>query len=83
MPRSVMYPDERDIPDVDGAHVFRRHGAFLSLYAVMNAEKGKSENEAHIATSRDGVEWERMWDRKPLVSRREKGAFDHGRWSRA
>ncbi|MCX6621693.1 MAG: hypothetical protein NTY38_11585 [Acidobacteria bacterium] len=78
MPRTVMYPDERDIPDFDGAHIFRRHGAFLSLYAVMNSDKGKSENETYIATSRDGVNWERMWDRQPLVPRGGPGAYDHG-----
>ena len=78
MPRTIFYPDERDIPDFDGAHVFRRNGAFISLYAVMNSEFGRSENEAYIATSRDGVQWERMWDRKPLVARGVEGSYDHG-----
>jgi hypothetical protein len=37
-----------------------------------------SENEMHIATSRDGIHWERTWDRQPLIPRGPEGAFDHG-----
>ena len=77
-PRTVMYPDERDEPDFDNVRVFRRHGVFFALYAWMFSEHGHSETETHIATSRDGISWERTWDRKPLIARGPEGSYDHG-----
>ena len=77
-PRTIFYPDERDLPDYDNVYVFRRHGVFLALYSIMNQEKGHSEVETYIATSRDGIQWQRMWDRKPLVTRGPEGSYDHG-----
>ena len=58
MPRTILYPDEPDPPDYDMATVFRRHGMFLALYAVMYQERGNSEAETFFASSRDGVAWE-------------------------
>jgi len=77
-PRTILYPDERGEPDYDSAFVFRRHGLFLTFYAPMAQEKGNSETEIHVASSRDGIHWERTWDRKPLVARGVEGSFDHG-----
>ena len=77
-PRTVLYPDERDQPDYDGLRIFRRHGVFVCLYAQMYQESGESEAETLLATSRDGIHWERTWDRTPLIPRGPEGAFDHG-----
>lgn len=78
LPRTVMYPDERDQPDYDSAFIFRRYGTFLALYSEMYQEHNGSETEMHIASSRDGIHWERTWDRKPLVPRGPEGSWDHG-----
>jgi hypothetical protein len=78
MPRTVLYPDERDEPDYDSAFVFRRHGLFLALYAMMHQEDGGSEAEPYLAASRDGIHWERTWDRQPLIPRGPEGSYDHG-----
>ena len=77
--RTFMYPDElTPSPDYDNASVFRRHGLFISFYSQMFMEQGGSETELHVATSRDGIHWDRTWDRQPLVPRGLPGSFDHG-----
>ncbi len=77
-PRTILYPDEQDQPDFDNLYIFRRHGVFFALYAQMFQEKDRSETETHIAVSRDGVHWQRTWDRKPLIPRGPAGSYDHG-----
>ncbi|MDB6094852.1 MAG: hypothetical protein JWM32_2414 [Verrucomicrobia bacterium] len=77
-PRTVMYPDERDEPDYDNIMVFRRYGMFLALYAQMAQEHGESESQVFLASSRDGINWERTWDRKPLIPHGAPGSYDHG-----
>jgi hypothetical protein len=77
-PHVVFYPDERDQPDYDGAGVFLRHGVFVMFYLQMHQEKGNSEDEVYLATSRDGINFQRTWDRKPFVELGPEGAFDHG-----
>ena len=85
-PRIVLYPDERDEPDYDGVYVFRRHGVFIAMYAQMKQEppagqkiiSAESESDVYIATSRDGVHWQRTWDRKPFLARGQAGTFDGG-----
>jgi hypothetical protein len=44
----------------------------------MHQEKGGSENEMYVATSRDGIHWDRTWDRQPLIARGPEGSYDHG-----
>ncbi|MFN0166126.1 MAG: hypothetical protein ACKV22_06815 [Bryobacteraceae bacterium] len=87
MPRTIMYPDERDEPDYDMIYVFRRHGLFIALYSQMqqepglvraNGEPSKSQNQVYLATSRDGLHWERTWDRQPFIPRGREGSFDAG-----
>ena len=78
LPRTILYPDERDQPDYDNVYVFRRYGMFLALYSEMYQEHDQSQTEMHIATSRDGIRWDRTWDRQPLVPRGPDGAYDHG-----
>ena len=77
-PRTIVYPDELVQPDYDNFYVFRRHGLFIALYSQMFQEEGNSEADMHVATSRDGIHWQRTWDRKPLVPRGPEGAPDHG-----
>ena len=77
-PRTILYPDERDEPDYDMIHVFRRHGLFIALHSQMQQEHGQSENQVYLATSRDGIHFERTWDRKPFIPLGEKGFFDAG-----
>ena len=80
-PRTILYPDERDEPDYDSALVFRRHGVFFALYTQMTQEKGSSETQVYLATSRDGIHWERTWDRQPFIPRGAPGSFDGGQVS--
>ena len=77
-PRTILYPDELGQPDYDSASVFRRYGVFFTLYAEMFQEHGNSETEANVASSRDGIHWERTWDRKPLIPHGPEGSYDHG-----
>ena len=59
--------------------LFRRHGLFLALYAEMFQEYGNAETGNLCRDQlRDGLQWERTWDRKPLVPRGPPGSFDHG-----
>ena len=67
LPRTILYPDERDEPDYDNLYIFRRHGLFIALYAEMFQEEALSETVMHIATSRDGIRWQRTWDRETGV----------------
>jgi hypothetical protein len=77
-PRTILYPDERDQPDYDNLYVFRRHGVFFALHSQMYQESERSETETHLAVSRDGLHWERTWDRKPFIPRGPEGSYDHG-----
>jgi hypothetical protein len=76
--RTVLYADEREDHDIDGMRVFRRHGVFFAIYAVMHQESGGSEEEPYLATSRDGINWERTWDRAVFVKRGAPGSWDAG-----
>jgi hypothetical protein len=76
-PRTVMYPDEQDTPDYDSVSVFRYAGQFLMLYAAMEGEV-TGTNEARLASSRDGLYWERYHTREALVPRGPEGAWDAG-----
>ena len=94
MPRTILYADERDQPDYDNVYVFRRHGLFFAMIAQMFQEQGgpqsvrevydddptssSSQNETYLATSRDGIQWERTWDRAPFIPRGPEGSFDRG-----
>ena len=77
-PRTCLYADEREGHDIDAFRVFRRHGLFIGLYTVMHVEDGKAEEQTYVATSRDGFEWERTWDRQPFIDNGPAQAFDHG-----
>lgn len=76
--RTLMYADEREDHDIDSTHVFRRNGVFFCLYDNMHQETGQSEKELRLATSRDGINWDRTWSREVFVPRGPEGHFDAG-----
>ena len=43
-----------------------------------NGEPSKSQNQVYLASSRDGLHWERTWDRQPFIPRGREGSFDAG-----
>ena len=76
-PRTVMYPDERDTPDYDSVGVFRYAGQFLMFYAAMEGEE-TGTNEARLASSRNGLFWERFHTRQAFIARGREGEWDAG-----
>jgi len=74
-----MYPDEREDHDIDSFHVFRRQGVWFCLYDIMHVDQpGQGTKEVYLATSRDEVNWQRTWDRKPFFDRGPAGSWDAG-----
>ena len=76
-PRTMFYPDERDLPDYDHAHVFRYGSHFLMLYAAMDGDN-LARFEMRLASSADGVHWHRFHSRENFLERGPSGAWDAG-----
>lgn len=76
-PRIVFYPDERDLPDYDHATVFRYGSHFLMLYAAMDGD-GLARFETRLASSADGIHWERFHTRENFIEMGAPGAWDAG-----
>jgi len=76
-PRVVLYPDERDLPDYDNCTVFRYGSHFLMLYAAMDGD-GLARFEARIASSGDGIHWQRFHSRETFLKLGAEGAWDAG-----
>ena len=76
-PRIVMYPDELDMSDYDDCHVFRYGDRFLMLYSAMEDTKDYAE-EVRLASSPDGLRWERFFTREPFIPRGPEGGWDGG-----
>jgi hypothetical protein len=76
-PRIVFYPDERDLPDYDHAHVFRYGSHFLMLYSPMDGD-GIAQFEMRLASSADGVHWHRFHTRENFLERGPQGSWDGG-----
>jgi len=76
-PRTVMYPDERDLPDYDSCVVFPYAGQFLMFYAAMEGDITGAV-ETRFAASRDGLTWERFDTREPYIPRGREGDWDAG-----
>jgi len=76
-PRVVCYPDEHDLPDYDHNRVFRYGNVFIMLYG---AQAGDTTGrwEQRLATSADGVRWERFHTRETFLGRGSAGAWDAG-----
>jgi len=77
VPRTVLYPDELDLPDFDATHVFRYRDQYIGLVTLLDSEQGGA-NEVMLATSRDGLRWERPLPRQVWVHRGQPGDFDAG-----
>lgn len=77
VPRTVLYPDELDLPDYDATHVFRYADQYIGLITTLNADEGAT-NEVMLATSRDGITWERPLPRQVWLGRGRPGDFDAG-----
>ncbi len=77
VPRTVLYPDELDLPDYDATHVFRYRDQYIGLITTLNQAEGAA-NEVTLATSRDGLVWERPLPRQVWLRRGGEGAFDAG-----
>ena len=67
-PRTVLYPDEdaRDHPDIDHITVFRRGSHFIMLYAAMDGD-GPARWQPKLASSTDGIHWERFHARENFI----------------
>ncbi|MHB9106568.1 MAG: hypothetical protein ACYDCO_05870 [Armatimonadota bacterium] len=76
-PRVILYPDERDLPDYDNCTVFRYGSHFLMFYAVMDGD-GLARFETRIASSGDGIHWERVHSRETFLGLGPQGAWDAG-----
>ncbi len=76
-PRTVMYPDERDLPDYDSCAVFRYGSHFLMHYAVMEGDQTGSVDSG-LASSPDGFNWERFYTRESYLARGREGDWDAG-----
>ncbi len=78
-PRTVLYADEdaRDLPDIDHITVFRRGSHFIMLYAAMDGG-GRARWNAKLASSTDGVHWERFHTRENFIPSGADGAWDAG-----
>lgn len=74
-PRTVLYPDEGDLPDIDQITVFRRGSHFIMLYAAMDGE-GNGRWHCRLASSRDGLHWERFHTREDFIPCGSEGSWD-------
>lgn len=79
-PRICLYPDERDLPDIDSCCVFRYGGGFLMWYTAMNGDEDGWE-ETRLASSSDGFSWHRFHTREAFIPRGREGDWDHGQLS--
>jgi hypothetical protein len=76
-PRTVLYPDEYDLPDYDHIHVFPYGNVYIMLIGAMEGEE-TGRDEWRLATSPDGVHWERYHTRETFLPRGGDGAWDRG-----
>jgi len=76
-PRVVMWPDESDAWDFDNMMVGRLGSHFLGFLSQMT-EMPKQEFDLHLAFSRDGLHWQQLPGRQPLIGRGQEGEFDAG-----
>ncbi|MBN1555397.1 MAG: hypothetical protein JXA11_11680 [Phycisphaerae bacterium] len=76
-PRTILYPDERDAPDYDACMVFRYGNQFLMFYKIMQGDTD-GVMDTCLASSRDGLHWERFHTRKPYLPRGQKDQWDAG-----
>jgi len=76
-PRCVLYPDERDLPDIDSCCVFRYASHFLMFYNAMDGD-GDATGDVYLASSTDGLHWQRTESRTPFLARGCAGPWSAG-----
>ena len=77
LPRVVMWPDEHDAYDFDNMTVNRVGNHFIGMLAQMGPHP-KQEFDVHLASSADGLHWQQLPDRAPILPRGAPGQFDSG-----
>ncbi len=76
-PRTVLFPDEQDPPDIDQCIVFPSGNAFVMLYTAMEGDD-TGRTEIKFAISGDGFHWSRFHSREPFICRGGRDAWDCG-----
>lgn len=76
-PRTCLLPDEIEPNDIDSCCVFRWQSHFLMLYASMEGEQSGT-NEGRLASSADGLRWQRFHGGTPFLPRGVAGQWDEG-----
>ncbi|MDP6125248.1 MAG: hypothetical protein QGH20_05800, partial [Candidatus Latescibacteria bacterium] len=77
VPRTVIYPDELNLPDFDAFHALPYGGQYIGLLTVMDQEAGGT-TEIYLASSPDGLSWSQSVIREPWMPRGLSGGFDDG-----
>ena len=85
-PEAVLVPDEHDPPALEfyGMPVFRYEGHYLGLPYVFHArpeepiQRNFGTIDVQLASSRDGVNWDRAGDRNPFMPNGPPGSIDAG-----
>jgi len=75
--RNVLWPDEHDEPDFDHMIVERVGNHFLGFLGQMSAPPHQAFR-LHLAFSSDGLRWQQLPDRTPVLGRGGPDAFDSG-----
>ncbi len=76
-PRVVMWPDECDQPDFDHMIVVRQGHHFLGFLGQMGPPPEQAFWQ-HLAFSEDGLHWQQLPDRPPLIDHGGPHEFDRG-----
>ena len=76
-PRVVLYPDEYDLPDYDHVLVFPYGNIFIMLYGAMYGDTTGCW-ELRLATSEDGIRWDRFHTRETFLGGGPEGSWDAG-----
>ncbi|MBL9216829.1 MAG: hypothetical protein JNG83_15230 [Opitutaceae bacterium] len=77
-PRTCLYPGEGEVADYDAFSVFRCGSHFLMLYVAMDGDGPTATKNVHLASSVDGVRWERFHTGEPFIPRGREGDWDAG-----
>ena len=83
-PEIVLAPDADDPPALEfyGMPVFQHEGLYIGLpwayhaYEEEETVRMEAEVDAQLATSRDGIAWTRVGNRRPFIPRGAPGSFD-------
>ncbi|MCM8822710.1 MAG: hypothetical protein NC937_05730 [Candidatus Omnitrophica bacterium] len=76
-PRTVLFPDEMDLPDYDHVYVVAYQNYFLMFYTVMDGDT-HGRKETRFAWSKDGFHWDRFYTRQAFLPRGNQDFWDAG-----